>query len=70
VHEQRTLAEYDTSLTLQPSSQASRSSAAIAPRLGSAGTDGTLTIMLVPMQSVSTRSVNVPPTSMPMCQGG
>src|SRR5262245_45279762 len=59
-----------TSPTLHPSSQASCSRAAITPRLGSDGTDRTLTTMLVPVLSVSTRSVNVPPTSMPMRQGG
>ena len=39
------------------------------PRLGSAGTEGTLTTQVAPSASASTRSVNVPPTSTPMRQG-
>ena len=58
-----------TSRTLHPSSRASRSSEATTPRLGSSGTDSTLTTTPAPALSVSTRSVNVPPTSIPRRQG-
>ena len=53
----------------KPRSAARRSTAPMTPRLGSAGTEGTLTTQVAPSASASTRSVNVPPTSTPMRQG-
>ena len=59
-----------SSRTDRPRSVPSRSSAAITPRLGSIGTEGTLATHVAPWASASTRSVNVPPTSTPIRQGG
>src|SRR6516164_3843440 len=51
---------------LAPSSSASNCSPSSTPIDGSAGVDGTLARVVLPKSSTATRSVKVPPTSMPM----
>src|SRR5205823_11407264 len=50
----------------RPSASASSLSPSSTPVEGSSGVEGTLARVVAPKSSTATRSVNVPPTSMPM----